>query len=120
MVLQELPAMGIESGNRPEYHSVPSERDELCEELSRAWSPGIPHDGEGNVTDVPPSWDEATETWRQAWEVNVYGYRATHTDGRGNVTECELRGGRLYAKDGNEADLELLKDLIRVLRGASE
>lgn len=112
--------MGIESGRPQEIFSVPSERDELCEELSRAWSPGIPHDGEGNVTDIPQSWDKATETWRRAWEVNVYGYRATHTDGTGKVTKLELRGGRLYDKDGNEADLELVRDLIRVLREASE
>lgn len=112
--------MGIESGRPQEIFSVPSERDELCEELSRAWSTGIPHDGEGNVTDIPASWDETIETWHTVWEVNVYGYQATHTDGTGKATEFELRGGRLYNKDGQEADLELLKDLIRILREASE
>lgn len=112
--------MGIEGNRDMEYQSVPSERDELCEELSRVWSPRVPHDGEGNVTDVSPSWDESIKTWHQVWEINVYGYRAIRTDGAGRVTKFELRGGKLYDESGTPADLELTKDLIRVLHEATK
>jgi hypothetical protein len=111
--------MGIEGSKDLEIQNVPSERDDLLLELGHAWSPGIPHDGEGNVTDIPTSWDKATDSWRKAWEVNVYGYRATHTDGNGKATKLELRGGRLYDEHGRKASLDLIKDLTRVLREAS-
>lgn len=100
--------MGTERNNPAEVESAAERREALLAELDHAWTLRLPHDEEGDLTSLPPE-----------WEVNSYGYRATYTDESKQVTKLELRMGRLYDQDGQEADLELIEGLIRVLRDAA-